>query len=62
MKYSGAIVKTVTYLAWGPDHTANTVYLDTAGMFDAFNDSYFYGDEWGHASKVILAEGAWREY
>ena len=62
MRYSGAIVKTVTRLMWGPDSEANTFYMDSAGMFDSFNEAPMYGEEWTHAAKIMTTEGAWYEY
>lgn len=62
MKYSGAIVKTATRLMWGPDSEANTFYMDSAGMFDSFNEAPMYGDEWTHAAKIMSTEGAWYGY
>lgn len=56
MRYSGAIVKTATRLMWGPDWESNTFYMDSAGMFDSFNEAPMYGDEWTHAAKIMTAE------
>lgn len=63
MRYDGAFVKKATRWMWGEDSESPNVWVDTIGMHDVvFNESEFGTErEWLHVTKIIQAEGAWRQ-
>jgi hypothetical protein len=63
MRYDGYFVRKATRWMWGEDGETACVWLDSIGMYNTTlcQSEFVTEREWLHATKIMQAEGAWRQ-